>query len=83
MCSAVEGRRQFLKVCSHCRTASDIFTVFFVKQTILCLEFDICVLVKHCKSQFLPLYLHVYHPLVNYYELFCDCFCSFVLGCLV
>lgn len=38
---------------------------FFVKQTILCLEFGIRVLVKHCKSEFLPLYLNVYHPLVN------------------
>uniref|UniRef100_A0A8D2ALP2 Uncharacterized protein n=1 Tax=Sciurus vulgaris TaxID=55149 RepID=A0A8D2ALP2_SCIVU len=50
---------------------------FFVKQTILCLEFGICVLVKHCKSELLPLYLNVYHPLVNYYELLCDCFFFF------
>lgn len=56
---------------------------FFVKQTILCLEFGICVLVKHCKSESLPLCLRVYHPLVNDYELLCDCFCLFVLGCLV
>nr|CAH93029.1 hypothetical protein [Pongo abelii] len=54
---------------------------FFVKQTILCLEFGICVLVKHCKSELLPLYLNVYHPLVNYYKLLCDCF--FFLECLV
>lgn len=46
---------------------------FFVKQTILCLEFGKCVLVKHCKSELLPLYLNVYHPLVNYYKLLCDC----------
>lgn len=55
---------------------------FFVKQTILCLEFGICVLVKHCKSESLPLYLHVYHPLVNDYELLCDCFCLFRMSCL-
>uniref|UniRef100_A0A8C5VIL4 Uncharacterized protein n=1 Tax=Microcebus murinus TaxID=30608 RepID=A0A8C5VIL4_MICMU len=53
---------------------------FFVKQTILCLEFGICVLVKHCKSELLPLYLSVYHPLVNSYKLLCDCF---FLDCLV
>lgn len=46
---------------------------FFVKQTILCLEFGKCVLVKRCKSELLPLYLNVYHPLVNYYKLLCDC----------
>jgi hypothetical protein len=55
---------------------------FFVKQTILCLEFGICVLVKR-KSELLPLYLNVYHPLVNYYELLCDCFFFFFLECLV
>lgn len=55
---------------------------FFVKQTILCLEFGICVLVKHCKSELLPLYLNVYHPPVNYYKLLCDCF-FFFLECLV
>lgn len=46
---------------------------FFVKQTILCLEFGKCVLVKRCKSELLPLYLNVYHPLVNDYKLLCDC----------
>lgn len=53
---------------------------FFVKQTILCLEFGQCVLVKHCKSELLPLYLNVYHLLVNYYKLLCD---WFFLDCLV
>lgn len=46
---------------------------FFVKQTIWCLEFGKCVLVKR-KSELLPLYLNVYHPLVNDYKLLCDCF---------
>lgn len=56
---------------------------FFVKQTILCLEFGICVLVKHCKSELLPLYLNVYHPPVNYYKLLCDCFFFFFrMSCL-
>lgn len=51
---------------------------FFVKQTILCLEFGKCVLVKRCKSELLPLYLNVYHPLVNYYKILCDCFFLFL-----
>lgn len=57
MWSIVNGEKTPWKVYSHCRTANDIFTVFFVKQTILCLEFGICVLVKHCKVNF---YLCIY-----------------------
>lgn len=52
---------------------------FFVKQTILCLEFGKCVLVRRCKSELLPLYLNVYHPLVNDYKLLCDCLFFFLV----
>lgn len=35
----MKGCKDFFELYSHCRTANDIFTVFFVKRTILCLEF--------------------------------------------
>uniref|UniRef100_A0A8B9U6I5 Uncharacterized protein n=2 Tax=Anatinae TaxID=2068716 RepID=A0A8B9U6I5_9AVES len=55
----IEGCKDFFELYSHCRTANDIFTVFFVKRTIF---------------ELLPLYLNVYHPLVNYYWTICDYF---------
>lgn len=58
--SVVEGWKDFFERFIHIVEQQMTFLqYFFVKQTILCLEFGICVLVKHCKSEFLPLYLCV------------------------